>query len=112
MATHSSIPAWRIPRTEGPGGLQSMGSQRVGPTLATEHTGAPKAGCATALSPVCPAFYCTDVWDSFPGTPSPVFCRMVAGQALLGEMSGQPLPWGISEEGTPAHSTSNLMGSS
>ena len=29
-ATHSSIPAWRIPRTEEPGGLQSMGSQRVG----------------------------------------------------------------------------------
>ena len=29
MATHSSIPAWKIPRTEEPGGLQSMGSQRV-----------------------------------------------------------------------------------
>ena len=29
VATHSSIPAWRIPRTEQPGGLQSMGSQRV-----------------------------------------------------------------------------------
>ena len=26
MATHSSILAWRIPRTEEPGGLQSMGS--------------------------------------------------------------------------------------
>ena len=30
MATHSSILAWRIPWTEEPGGLQSMGSQRVG----------------------------------------------------------------------------------
>ena len=30
MATHSSIPAWRIPWTEEPGGLQSVGSQRVG----------------------------------------------------------------------------------
>ena len=30
MATHSSIPAWRIPCTEEPGGLQSMGSQIVG----------------------------------------------------------------------------------
>ena len=29
MAIHSSIPAWRIPWTEEPGGLQSMGSQRV-----------------------------------------------------------------------------------
>ena len=30
MATHSSILAWRIPWTEEPGGLQTMGSQRVG----------------------------------------------------------------------------------
>ena len=30
MATHSSIPAWKIPWTEEPGGLQSMRSQRVG----------------------------------------------------------------------------------
>ena len=29
MATHSNILAWRIPWTEEPGGLQSMGSQRV-----------------------------------------------------------------------------------
>ena len=30
MATHSRILAWRIPWTEEPGGLQSLGSQRVG----------------------------------------------------------------------------------
>ena len=30
IATHSSILAWRIPRTEEPGGLQSMESQKVG----------------------------------------------------------------------------------
>ena len=30
MATHSSVLAWRIPRTAGPGGLPSLGSQRVG----------------------------------------------------------------------------------
>ena len=29
MATHSSVPAWRIPRTGEPGGLLSMGSPRV-----------------------------------------------------------------------------------
>ena len=29
-ATHSSILAWRTPRTQEPGGSQSMGSQRVG----------------------------------------------------------------------------------
>ena len=30
MATHSSILAWEIPWAEEPGGLQSVGSQRVG----------------------------------------------------------------------------------
>ena len=30
MATHSSILAWKTPWMEKPGGLQSMGSQRVG----------------------------------------------------------------------------------
>ena len=30
MATHSSFLAWNIPWTEDPGGLQSMGSQKVG----------------------------------------------------------------------------------
>jgi len=35
MVTHSSILAWRIPWTEEPGGLQSMGSQRVGHNLVT-----------------------------------------------------------------------------
>ena len=30
VATHSNILAWKIPRTEEPGGLKSMGSQRVG----------------------------------------------------------------------------------
>ena len=34
MATHSSILAWKISWTEEPGGLQSMGSQRVGHNLA------------------------------------------------------------------------------
>ena len=39
MATHSSILAWRVPWTEEPCGLQSMGSQRVGHDLVTNtHT--------------------------------------------------------------------------
>ena len=37
MATHSSILAWKIPGREEPGGLQSMGSQRVGHSSVTEH---------------------------------------------------------------------------
>ena len=35
MAIHSSILDWKIPRTKEPGGLQSIGSQRVGHELAT-----------------------------------------------------------------------------
>ena len=38
MATHSSILAWKIAWTEEPGGLQSMGSQRVKHVGVTEHT--------------------------------------------------------------------------
>ena len=36
-ATHSSILAWRIPGIEEPGGLQSTGSQRVGPQITILH---------------------------------------------------------------------------
>ena len=38
MATHSSILAWRIPWTEEPGGIQSMGSPRVRRDWATQHS--------------------------------------------------------------------------
>ena len=37
MATHSSIPAWRIPWTEEPGGLQSMGLQELDTTYQLNH---------------------------------------------------------------------------
>ena len=37
MAPHSSTLAWKIPWTEEPGRLQSMGSQRVGHDSATEQ---------------------------------------------------------------------------
>ena len=39
MAIHSSTLAWRIPQTEKPGGLQSMGLQRVGDTERLTHAG-------------------------------------------------------------------------
>ena len=37
MGTHSSTPAWRTPWTEEPGGLQFMGSRRVGHDLMTKQ---------------------------------------------------------------------------
>ena len=46
MATHSSILAWRIPWTEEPGGLQSMGPQRVGldcVCVHVQHKGKPES---------------------------------------------------------------------
>ena len=51
MATHSSILAWRIPWTEEPGRLQSMGSQRVGHDWATSihFTGLLESVVAKAL---------------------------------------------------------------
>ena len=39
MATHLSILAWRIPKTEEPGGLQSVGSQGVGHEWLTHTLG-------------------------------------------------------------------------
>ena len=53
MATHSSILAWEIPWPEEPGGLQSMGLQRVGRDLVTEQKQQPLAhpGAPLPLSP-------------------------------------------------------------
>ena len=54
-ATHSSILAWRISQTEEPGGLQSMGSQRVGQdevtfTFQSEGQTSPVGYFCTALT--------------------------------------------------------------
>ena len=46
MATHSSVLAWRIPWTEEPGGLQSMGSPRVSLVTKQQH---PQRTCRQAL---------------------------------------------------------------
>ena len=50
MATHSSGLAWRIPGTEEPGGLPSMGSHRVG------HDGSDLAAAAAAAGVLCTIF--------------------------------------------------------
>ena len=48
MATHSKILAWKIPWTEEPGGLQSMGSRSVGHWATNTNTGNPV--CPRAIS--------------------------------------------------------------
>ena len=66
MATHSSVLAWRIPGTEEPGGLPSMGSHRVGHDWRDLATAA--AAAATLLHhnhlksivyPRVPSWFCT-----------------------------------------------------
>ena len=51
MATHSSILAWEIPWTEEPGGLQSMGWQKVRHDWVTEHARLLPSLAASPLSP-------------------------------------------------------------
>ena len=60
MATHSSILAWRIPWTEEPGGLQSMGSQELDTTERLNHPHqVPKA-----VFPECQhRGHCQGVWS-------------------------------------------------
>ena len=47
MATHSRILAWEIPWTEEPGGLQSMGPQRVGDNQTSSVLARAGAGCGS-----------------------------------------------------------------
>ena len=52
MATHSSTPAWRIPWTEEPGGLQSIGLKKVGhDSSALAHTRGLVWECPVPCSP-------------------------------------------------------------
>ena len=72
MATHSSILAWEIPRTEEPGRLQSMGSQRDrhhGKNLALQHVPALLLlGRSFLHILICPQQ--KGVWFKAPGRPS------------------------------------------
>ena len=82
MAIHSSILAWEIPWTEGPGGLQSMGSHRVRQDLARRvimRNVLNKAQCLIAAAAAkslqsCPTL-CDPIDGSPPGSPSLGFSR-------------------------------------
>ena len=69
MATHSSVLAWRIPGTGEPGGLLSMGSQRVG------HDGSDLAAVAAAASQ--PSSPTTEILLSFLDSPKAIRKRQV-----------------------------------
>ena len=77
MTTHFSNLAWRIPWTEKPGGLQSMGSPRVAHNWATKHL----ASLASVLEAECCLqflFSSTEsgAWRSTHVLPQPVFLIM------------------------------------
>ena len=64
MATHSSILAWRIPWTEEPGGLQSMGLQRGQEKVNYTSAWPRKTEVESSVhTPFCYFFgYCSDFW--------------------------------------------------
>ena len=59
MATHSSILAWRIPRTAEPGGLQSMGLQRVRHGWIRTHALLRKEFSTSSLQSICNSILCS-----------------------------------------------------
>ena len=77
-ASHSSIPAWRIPWTEKPGGLQSMGLQRVRHDWVT-FTSLHFQNCFTMLCKVLLYNKANQLciyslsWTSLPLTPIPTY---------------------------------------
>ena len=96
MATHSSILAWRIPVTEEPGGLQSMGSQRVGHdwVCACTHTDTHvKYNSATSPTPtgwIFPLHFYTSSSDN-PPHPSDLLLGSSSSQTHLQRGRKAPL---------------------
>ena len=79
MATHSSILAWRIPWTEEPGGLQSMGLQRVGHDWVTN----------TLHAIWCPRFDCHLI------TLELAYCRLDEFKWSLKKIKKIIKPWSV-----------------
>ena len=93
MAPHSSILAWRIPWTEEPGGLQSMGSKRARKGWVTRHR--PKQSCLT-----------WKLLDSYPTSLSlwlrgPRLCVLSPGDKHCPMRKMLPLPFYITTD-TPS----------
>ena len=50
MTAHSSILAWKIPRTEEPGGLRLMGLQRIGHDVASKQQQTFRGNCLNCIN--------------------------------------------------------------
>ena len=94
MATHSSIPAWGIPWTEEPGGLQSMGSQRVGHDRTTPRS--PRNVRYWCLSDAC--FMRGDAAAAAESLQCPTLCDprdgCPPGSPVPGILQARTLAWG------------------
>ena len=101
IAIHSSILAWRIPCTEEPGELQSLGSQRVGHHLAPEQQqqrNSPGMCCMCVC--VCVS---VDKWAWSAGHENPEQVKARPPCSLPGPVS---LLWGLaSTRGSPGDSS-------
>ena len=82
MATHSSILAWRIPWTEEPGGLQSMGSNRIGPNWATN---------TFFLLIVTLSIFSCVYWPSDIVLITQYLCKLLLGKMVLSMINWQDL---------------------
>ena len=69
MATHSSVLAWRIPETEEPGGLPSMGSHRVGYNWSDLAAAAAAACTITTTAWVDWVWWWCNEWTPGQGSP-------------------------------------------
>ena len=87
MATHRSIPAWSIPRTEEPGGLLSLGSLRVGQDRELGGGGRTPAGTQRRH----------EIQVSSAATPTPVFL-LPASVCVWRALGGNAAAWvGVKE---------------
>ena len=87
MATHSSILAWKIPWTEEPGGLQSMGSQRVGHDLVTKPPPPPTyvtgPGCIFNMDYMLSSSVCLTICNPMDCSPPSSFVHGISQARIL-----------------------------
>ena len=88
MATHSSIFAWRIPRTEEPGRLQSMGSQESDPTQRLTKPPPPCPGQPYNLLCKLVLFEGERKHNCYSGTPSMCLVAHIDAEAISRQHSG------------------------
>ena len=101
MTAHSSIPAWRIPWTEKPGGRQSMGSQRVRHDCATKHSTVLTSERLSSTSA------CLLVWLP-PAPPGPTTTQLPVPSAVsLFPTHHGFLPWGKKKKKSQAWKSLN-----